>query len=421
MTFRFVHAADLHLDTPFEGIGRLSPDVQRALQEASLDAFDNLIDLCITEKVAFLLLAGDIYDGADHGVRAQLRVLQGLKRLADHGIRTFMIHGNHDPLDCWSAIRSWPPEVTIFSSDTVQSIPVEIDGRSVATIHGISYPQRAVTENLALRFKRSESLGLHIGLLHCTVGSDSGHDAYSPCTINDLLDARMDYWALGHIHKRQYLKTGDPWVVYPGNLQGRSPKPSELDAKGACLVTVDDQSVVTDVRFVPLDQIRFLTFEFDVTGIQDIGELRAALADQAERSRAEHDSRGLLLRARLTGRGVVSADLARDGAIDGLLQGLRGEMEGLEPFRFWCKLVNDSRPEIDRDALLAAQRFSSEVLRVIDELPGASEMRARFDGGLRIPPFVQASKISLELVEFGDLVKEAERLVLDLLERGERS
>src|SRR5215207_3068203 len=117
--FRFIHAADLHLDTPYEGIGRASDDVQRALRDASLDAFDALVDLALERNVSFVVIAGDIYDGAERGLRAQMRFLSGLRCLDDAGIRTFIIHGNHDPLDGWSAIArdSWPAGVTIFGSE----------------------------------------------------------------------------------------------------------------------------------------------------------------------------------------------------------------------------------------------------------------------------------------------------------------
>ena len=109
--FRFIHAADLHLDTPFQGVAGPAPEVATALYEASLQAWDNVVDLAIEREAAFVLIAGDIYDGADRGVRAQLRFLAGLKRLDEAGIRSFVVHGNHDPLDGWSAIREWPAGV----------------------------------------------------------------------------------------------------------------------------------------------------------------------------------------------------------------------------------------------------------------------------------------------------------------------
>src|SRR5262245_51374847 len=123
--FRFVHAADLHLDTPFEGLARTSPEVGAALRDASLQAFDALVELTLREDAAFLVIAGDVYDGAERGVRAQLRFLGGLRRLSEAGVQVLVTHGNHDPLDGWSAIREWPAGVHVFSPEVVEQVPVE--------------------------------------------------------------------------------------------------------------------------------------------------------------------------------------------------------------------------------------------------------------------------------------------------------
>ncbi|MGO9560026.1 MAG: metallophosphoesterase family protein, partial [Acidimicrobiales bacterium] len=168
--FCFVHAADLHLDTPFKGVSETAPRIGAALREASLDAFDQLVELCLDREAAFLLVAGDVYDGAERGLRAQLRFRDGLQRLSDAGIDTFVVHGNHDPVDeGWSAVRVWPERVHFFGADEVECMPVARDGQVIATVQGISYGRREVTENLALRFSRPTSEGLKIGLLHCNV------------------------------------------------------------------------------------------------------------------------------------------------------------------------------------------------------------------------------------------------------------
>ena len=255
MSFRFVHAADLHLDTPFQGYGQSSPILQAALRDASLRAFDSLIDLCIEEDAAFLLLAGDIYDGVNRGLRPQQRFLRGIERLAKENIKVFVIYGNHDPLgEGWGAVRSWPSNIHFFGSEGVEPVEVQLEGGPTVIIYGVSYPTKAVTENLALRYTRTSNKGVHIALLHATVGSTSEHDAYSPCTLAELAMIGMDYWALGHIHKRAVLAREMPWVVYPGSIQGRSPKPSEMEPKGAYVVEVEGD-VIAEPRFVALDHI----------------------------------------------------------------------------------------------------------------------------------------------------------------------
>ncbi len=227
--FCFVHAADLHLDTPFKGVGRTNEFVARSLREASLEAYDSLATLCIERRAAFLVLAGDIYDGAHRGVRAQLRFLDGLERLGRAGIPALVVHGNHDPIGSgWAAISSWPASVHIFGSSSVETVPVLGEDGTIAHVHGISYGQRDVSENLVRRFPVAVGSGFHVGLLHCNVlGRDSGHASYSPCSLDDMAVTGLDYWALGHIHTRAVL-SGRPhgdeqWVVYPGNLQARSP------------------------------------------------------------------------------------------------------------------------------------------------------------------------------------------------------
>src|SRR5438093_12346234 len=146
--FRFVHAADLHLDTPFASIGRVPPEIADRLREASIEAFDALVRMTIDRDAAFMVVAGDTYDNADRGVRAQLRFLRGVERLGESGIPVFVAHGNHDPLDGWSAIRRAPANLTVFGGDAVESHPVVRDGELLAQVYGISYPHRDVSENL---------------------------------------------------------------------------------------------------------------------------------------------------------------------------------------------------------------------------------------------------------------------------------
>jgi len=361
--FRFVHASDLHLDTPFKGIGHLDPDVAVQLRNASLEAWDGLVALALERQADFLLLAGDIYDGADRGVRAQLRFLRGIEQLAEHQVPVFVVYGNHDPLDGWSAIRQWPPNVTVFGSDQVGASAVERRGEQLAMVHGISYPRRDVADNLALRFGRGSESGFHIGLLHCNVGPRPEHLAYSPCTVDDLRGAQMDYWALGHIHKRETLNEGHPWIVYPGNLQGRSLKPSERGPKGAVVVDVD-HDVVTNVAFVALDRVRSVVIEVDITSLEDIPTVSRALLDRLAAQRSQSEGRGLLVRGLLRGSGTPHEDLRRRGRLTEMLAALRDEVKGERPFVWWEGLANETRPDLDLEAITSRGDFSAEVLSV---------------------------------------------------------
>ncbi len=240
---RFIHAADLHLDSPFHGIRSEAPGhVAETLRRATFDAYNNIIDLCLQERVDALLVAGDVYDGADRSLRAQLQFVEGLKRLDAGGIRSFICHGNHDPLDGWEAQLDLPAGCVRFESEVTSTLmfPDEPDR---ATVYGVSYLRREVRENLAPLFREVVSSGgFNVGLLHANVGGNPNHGSYSPCSVTDLEETSIDYWALGHVHTRQVLRQQGPAVVYPGNPQGRHP--NKPGARGVYLVEVDDAGAV---------------------------------------------------------------------------------------------------------------------------------------------------------------------------------
>jgi len=177
----------------------------------------------------------------------------------------------------------------------------------------------------------------------------------------------MDYWALGHIHKREVLHPGAPWIVYAGNLQGRSPKASEQGAKGAYVVTVDG-ATAAPLEFVPLDRTRFVQISLDIASIPDIPTLIARLHDEANDLRTLHGRRGLLIRAVLTGRGAIHADLRRDDGLVEIRRELR-EMAGeATPFLWWEDVRAETQPDLDREAIRLRGDFSADVLRLSDDL-----------------------------------------------------
>ena len=343
--FCYIHAADLHLDTPFEGFKKTAPEVHTALLDASLQAWDALVDLALERDAAFLLLAGDLYDGAQRGLRAQLRFHRGVSRLCDAGIQVLAVHGNHDPVDeGWSAVRSWPEGFTVFPTSQVSSVVVEKGGERLATVYGQSYAQRETKENLALGFRRGGEGGLHIGLLHCNVGGAPGHANYSPCSVADLCAADMDYWALGHVHRHAIVRDADPTIVYPGNLQGRSPQPGERGAKGAVVVDVRGGRV-SGLTHVALDRVRFVEETVDVSACEDLIALEAHLANATEALRRQVGERGLMLRVRLTGAAEsLAADLARKDVALELIDSLRERAFGMTPFLWWDGLKVDAAP-----------------------------------------------------------------------------
>ena len=417
MRFRFLHAADLHLDTPFTGMCRVDASLVATLRDATTLAFDNLVNAALEHSVAFVVIAGDIYDGPERGVRAQLAFRNGLDRLAQAGIPSFVVHGNHDPVeDGWSAVRKWPDGVTVFGSESVATVPVERDGQRLALIHGISYARRETKDNLALGFRRDQSECFQVGVLHCNAGAHADYAPYSPCSVDDLVRAGLDYWALGHVHLRQFLHEGGPWIAYPGNLQGLSPKPSELGAKGALLVDVDDGQVAS-VDFLPVDVVRFDAFDLDIAELVDVAGLIDALVGAARERAATHGGRTAVLRVSLTGRGAVHLDLRRSHVRDQVLVPVRTALASATP-AVWLDAIDDrTRPELDVAALRGRGDFAADLIATVDSLlatpAGRADLIASYVAGLPGGDLRQLLGTAVDAAPVDDEIRRALEMALD--------
>jgi DNA repair protein SbcD/Mre11 len=256
--FRFVHVADLHLDTPFACARAESPKIADALRAATFRAWQRVVEVSIENEAAFVVVAGDIYDASQKSLRAQLRFREGLDLLSRNEISVFVTHGNHDPLDSVSASVP-PPSNTFVFGDEVETREVRRNGQLLARVTGISHPEKNESRNLARLFPAptKDEVGVfELALLHCNVGADTGHDPYAPCALDDLVTAGYHYWALGHVHERRILSRS-PSVVYPGNTQGRSLR--EAGPRGCMLVQVEGSEVLGEPKFIETDSVRWLS------------------------------------------------------------------------------------------------------------------------------------------------------------------
>ena len=369
-TLRFVHAADLHLDSPFSGLRTIAPDgVTNALRQATFDAYENIIDLCLDERVDALLIAGDVYDGADRSLRAQLRFVDGLKRLDAAGIRSFVCHGNHDPLNGWEARLDLPQGCVRFGAD-VTGVPIFPDEPERATVYGISYPRREVYENLSPRFRGLPRSRFNIGLLHANVGGNPNHDSYAPCSVSDLEDTDIDYWALGHVHTREILRKEEPAIVYPGNPQGRHP--NELGSRGVYLVEVDDSGEIK-LDFRPVDIIRWARKELDIADFNDEQGMLNAIYGMADEAMEESEGKPVVLRAVLRGRGEMNRWLRSPGTLDDILEQLSYEYSDGLPW-LWCERIQlETAPAVNHEQVIQREDFVGDLARLADELISSPE------------------------------------------------
>lgn len=369
--FSFVHTADLHLDSPFSALRRGNKELADALRSATFRAFDAVLQLCLDRHADFLLVAGDVFDGEDRSIRAQIHFREGLAGLSREGIRTFVVHGNHDPLDTWSTTVEWPEGVHIFGADH-ESLPLVLGGRPAACIQGISHPTRNETRNLARLFRR-EGKAFNIGLLHADVGTNTGHEPYAPCTLGDLLEARMDYWALGHVHGRRVLSAEAPPVVYPGSPQGRNIR--EAGAKGCYLVQVEEDHSVS-LEFHATDVVRWETGAVSIQGLESQEDLLGALDRACSELLERGGGRPTLARLLVRGRGPLYSYLKRPGTQGDLLEVLQDRGMSFSPF-LWVERVDiDVSPSLDLEAWAEEQDFLGELLRYAREVRNGGDLRA---------------------------------------------
>ena len=422
-SFSFIHASDLHLDSPFVGISTESEDVAGALRSATFEAYDRLIELCIDKKVQFLVIAGDIYDGQDRSLRAQLKFSDGLKRLAGHGIRSFVAHGNHDPLSGWSSNINWPEEVKIFKADQVETQFVELNGRPVAAVSGISYGHRDERSNLSTRFEAQSTDLFQIAVLHANCGGSASHEPYAPCRLDDLTGTGFDYWALGHFHSKEILHTS-PHVVYPGNTQGLSIR--EQGPKGCYLVTVS-QNAEVELEFCPTDSLRWFYSAVDISAMDTIDRLDGAIGQEVSILQNQARGRPVVCRISLTGRSPLYQELNREDVETDLLKRVREMGMASDPFAWVQAVEMDCLPEVDlnkrreiNDLLgnaLTVSHEASERLRQAgsDELEPADELRHALNE-LYSNPRARNWLDDLSTDEVRQLIEQAELLCFDLLE-----
>jgi DNA repair exonuclease SbcCD nuclease subunit len=324
--FRFIHAADLHLDSPFRGVAEASPALANELQSATFRAFGRVIDHAIASGSDFVVLAGDLYDSRDRSLRALVEFRREMERLAERDIPVFVVHGNHDPLNGWGSEFGMPSNVCVFDGEA-RVEPVVRDGREIARVAGVSYTEERVTDNLA-RSLPSASEGIYsIALLHANVGGQSGHAEYAPASVGDLVERGFDYWALGHVHTRRVLGR-TPAIVYPGNPQGRHIR--EDGPRGCYEVTVSETGR-TRLKFVETDVVRWRQLDLDIGSWTRMDEVVSGL-EAAGREIASGFDGPTVVRCRLGGDGPLHVDLRRDGVAEDLARHL-GRFVGVESQR----------------------------------------------------------------------------------------
>lgn len=357
--FKFIHCADLHLDSPLLGLTAREDAPQDEIRGATRRALENLVDLAIAERVAFVVIAGDVYDGDWDDYNTGLFFHRNMVKLGQHDIPVFLIRGNHDAASQISRRLTYPENVTEFRTDEPQTVRFETNGDSVA-IHGQGFAERAVTENLALTYPNPVPGAFNIGLLHTCAEGAEGHEPYAPCRVSDLVDKGYQYWALGHIHKRQVLHE-NPYVIFPGNIQGRHIR--EEGDKGCTLVTVKSaSSSEVQLEHKSLDVLRWFTCEVDLASAATTEDFLASVKSAIETIADAHQRHRLVLRILLAGTTELHGELLEDAErftseIEGTAYEAVGDRVWIEKVKFATQPIQKSAElAIDANARLALEQ-----------------------------------------------------------------
>ncbi|OQM73344.1 metallophosphoesterase family protein [Manganibacter manganicus] len=321
MPFRFVHTADLHLDSPLRSLAMRNADLAELIGDATRQALIAIVDLCIDEQVDALIIAGDLYDGDQTSMKTARFLAKQMQRLHEAGIASFIIRGNHDALSRITQELILPPSVTVFGG---RSHAVELTHGDLAlSIHGLSFAKPHAPESLLEKYHRPTPDAVNIGIMHTSLAGAPGHNLYAPSKASDLHGWGFDYWALGHVHLRAQ-HAGDRMVVMPGMPQGRDI--NEAGEKTVTLVTVgDDRNLIVGERATSIAQFERIPVDLSsATTWRETAELiEQGIGAVRDRTRSAH----LVGRLRLTGATPLSWQLRRDR--DLLLAETEQRAEGL--------------------------------------------------------------------------------------------
>ena len=358
---KFIHAADLHVDSPLRGLDSYDGAPVERLRGATRLALIALVDLALAESVDLVILAGDIYDGNWADFRTGLFFREQMLRLTRASIRVFIVKGNHDAES--QITRQLPALAGVHIFSSLKCECIEIDALDVA-LHGRSFPGRAVPEDLVPDYPAARPGKFNIGILHTSLNGRNGHDPYAPTSVAVLGAKGYDYFALGHVHAREVVQEADPRIVYPGNLQGRHAK--ETGAKGCELVTVAGGRIASAV-FVALDVVRWHLLEIDVTGIDTVDALARIFIARCIALAASERERLHAVRVQLQGESRLhQLEAEQPGTLAAAILAATQEFDDID---LWVEQVKlDLRSPFDRVAAAAREDALGEVVRLVDAM-----------------------------------------------------
>ncbi|CAH0344373.1 DNA repair exonuclease [Bacillus sp. CECT 9360] len=399
----FIHGADLHLDSPFTGLKNLPGFIIEQLRESSFRAFQKIIDAAIFNSVDFMLLAGDIYDLENRSLRTQVRFRKEMERLREHQIPVYIIHGNHDHLDGSWVHVDLPDNVHVFQAKAEVKPFRKQDGTTV-NIYGYSYPKRHVSERIISQYRKQDDADYHIGLLHGNLEGNSDHSPYAPFSPNDLAEQDFDYWALGHIHKRQFVSERPP-AIYPGNIQGRNRK--ETGAKGCYLVTIDNG--LTEHHFIETSPIVWDSVKININGDSPFDKILNECRDHLEEIRS--NDQAFLLELVLDIENHDNPSMFTDDFLEGLLESLQEDEDDKAAF-VWPHRVRIENGLRSTMQSMSENPFFSELFTLAGDFEDMDDALGHLYKHREARKFLEP----LNEEESAELISDSQRLIMLLFQ-----
>jgi len=389
---KFLHAADVHLDSPFAGLVAYDGAPVDLMRSATRRALENLVDLATSEDVSFVVIAGDLYDGDWRDYNTGLFFAAQMAKLREAGVKVFIATGNHDAASQITRSLRMPENVTVMPVDRPKTVILDDDG---IAIHGQGFKSRSVQEDMAAGYPDPDPQFVNIGLLHTSADGRPGHDTYAPCSPVALAAKGYQYWALGHVHRREVVRR-DPWIVFPGNTQGRNAR--ETGPKGCTLVSIEDGAVL-DVQPRELNVVRWDVCDIDVSDARTGHEAVERTASTLDDLTSGQPGFPLAVRVTLVGPSSIHSDLLADP--ERWANDIRAVATDVSSGRVWVEKVRlQTRPTDDPPTLTdsALGELQKTMTRLADSPELLAELATELSAlAAQLPPELRASVDGLDL------------------------
>lgn len=363
---KFIHTADLHLDTPFKGLSDIPINIYKKIQQSTLQAYDKIIELCIDNKVDFLLIAGDTFDLDKVSLTAQIHFHKGLKKLNAYGIKVYIILGNHDSFEQKNTYINWPDNTHFFSHEKVESISFYKKDLEVARIYGRSYPTKRFNENIVKDYyfdNKSDKDIFKIALLHTNVDGIYENDSYAPSSLKDLKSTDVNYWALGHIHSAQILSEKNPVIIYPGNPQGRNIK--ETGLKSCTLVEVNNSNTIS-LKTLPTSLILWEHISINITEANTIDDVISIIENELY-DVLENSKIPIIARLTLTGLTSLNIELNSDGISAEIKEIVNSSFNQYVKWALIESVIIKTKSNISYNEILNQENFIADYLNQLEK------------------------------------------------------